>query len=48
MVEFRAAPSRFQRADFKACLIVFGPFREKLLPKQLGIHSVGYGEHEAE
>ena len=43
-----APPSRFQRADFKACLIVFRPFREKLLRKQLGIHSRGYGEHEAE
>ena len=43
-----APPGRFQRADFKACLIVFRPFREKLLRKQLGIHSGGYGEQEAE
>ena len=43
-----APPSRFQRADFKACLIVFRPFREKLLRKQLGIHFGGYGGHEAE
>ena len=49
MVEICAAPpSRFQRADFKACLFVFRPFREKLLRKQLGIYSLGYGEHEAE
>ena len=27
------APSRFQGADFKACLIVFGAFRAKLLRK---------------
>ena len=38
----------FQRADFKACLIVFRPFRERLLRKQLGIYSGGYSEHEAE
>ena len=49
MVQICAVPpSRFQRADFKACLIVFRPFREKLLRKQLGIHSGVYGEHEAE
>ena len=37
------APSRFQGADFKACPIVFGAFRAKLLRKQLGILTEGYG-----